>query len=130
MNISEILEQAAALATDWTAEAAVGVASSLKPPQSVIDWDAGAGEAWARVISDYRVVALVSTKLPLVLTTLGQDVRVAVREGVAVIALQSFESSELSCPSIALADVFGSSARLDMLDPESFSANDLWYATV
>jgi len=95
-----------------------------------VDWDEGAGEGWLRVLADAHLVALVSTKLPFVFLQASTSEVADSVEGVTVVAVSDFYDVQLSCSLAILGEIFGASPRFRSLDPDGFSANDLWYATV
>jgi hypothetical protein len=131
MNIDSSLLVAHEAAARWTAAAATDVARDLGGRRdAVIDWDEGAGESWVRIVAGRTVVAYVSTVLPLAIIE-----RDAMLDGepdsrIQWIVVAAMANPELSSNRAALEAAFGDSSRLDTLNAERFSADDLWYATV
>ena len=96
-----------------------------------LDWDEGADEGWASCLSGGSVVALISSFLPLCISIGGaSDLEEARVMGCEVISVASFNEPELSCQIEALESAFGNRLARSHWDPNSFSASDLWYATV
>lgn len=131
MSIDESLQRAASTAATWSSTAAWQIASSLALSfETEVEWDEGAGEEWLRVLAGSRLVALVSIKLPFVFIKRSVNELTGSSQNVVFVAVADFDDVELSCSSAVLAEVFGGTKRLGVLDPDGFSANDLWYATV
>ncbi|MFD7084748.1 hypothetical protein [Streptomyces sp. NPDC059918] len=116
----------------WREEVAVGIADDLaRSLGGVVDWDGEADEEWMSVLVQDSRVAMVSTALRLVVA--GERVvgHLQIRTpGVSVIAVPSFDAPAMRCDVAVLARVFGGEGKFGELDPEAFSANDLWFATV
>jgi hypothetical protein len=131
LNIDRYLVGAREASGSWTGLAAVEVARGIGGhPDAVIDWDEGAGESWVRLIVGGVVVAYVSTDLPLVIIDRDMAGIDQLDPKVESILVESMENAELSGSKAALEAAFGHSRRLDLLNKEWFSADDLWYATV
>jgi hypothetical protein len=131
IDIDSSLRLACRRATGWSPKAAVDLARRMAAdPTLVLDWDAGAGESWVRLIVEGRVVAIVSVSLPVVIFEDGANLVRAQHEDAAYIAVPSLDVPVLSASGQVLDDAFGLSARFDVLNMELFSANDLWYVTV
>lgn len=114
----------------WDSAAALAVAGDLgSGSQAQIDWDEGAGESWVRLVAAARVVALVSINFPLVLAERQAELG-SIHSDVVTVIVDSLEDTNLSCSMDVLVSVFDDRARLEVLNPEHFSAYDLWYATV
>jgi hypothetical protein len=116
----------------WEALAAFRSASDGRK----IDWDDDAGEQWGRVLANNGVVALVSAQLAL--TILRSDVA-APSTGAAAAAVSitvaDFDAIELRADRGVLVTAFPDIADVmsgdkALIDPDGFSAQDLWYATV
>lgn len=130
IDIDDTLQLALDAASSWTSAAALNLARAIGE-DGAIDWDDGAGESWIRVIDrDGRVVAFVSVDLPFVMVE-----EAAVPSDGSLSSFPHVVVPDLAEPALAatgqvLRDVFGNSPRLDIIDPNAFSANDLWYTTV
>jgi predicted nucleic acid-binding protein len=115
----------------WSSEAARDTATTLAHSSGgEVDWDEGAGEEWLRIIDGTRLIALVSTVLPLIFALRNKSESEGFSEDVVVVPVDDFDAVQLSCSLAILSEAFGASERLRVLDPKRFSANDLWYATV
>lgn len=138
LTISESLFRAATSASSWSDGRVRSVLAELvsADPSRAADWDEEAGEAWARVLDDRGVVAFVSGQLPLLIVRsgtsgspdLGSDV-------LEVIEVRAVDDRDLRADRTAIEAAFpelASSLAEDpsLLDPEAFSAEELWYATV
>ena len=129
IDIGESLASAAATGADWSATAALEKASYLKGgSMAVIDWDGGAGENWVRVIEQDQVVALVSAIIPVALAR--SDIIGKLGADIFAIVVDDFENAEMFCSSAILEHVFGLTRISAVLDPDRFSANELWFATI
>jgi hypothetical protein len=131
INIDTYLVLAREAAGSWTATSAADVARSIGGHQNaVIDWDEGAGECWVRLVVGKAVVAYVSTVLPLAIIERHLAETSKLDPKVQSIVVGAMADPELSSSEAAVETAFGHSRRLDMLNREQFSADDLWYATV
>jgi hypothetical protein len=131
IDLDETLRLARAMAATWSSVSALHLAREIgRDPGWTIDWDAGAGESWARLINDGRVVAFVSVVLPLVIIE-ESAARIGTQYETALpIVVADLEAPVLSASRKALDDAFGESDRFDVIELTQFSANDLWYATI
>ncbi|WP_431931218.1 hypothetical protein [Nonomuraea jabiensis] len=127
-DIGDQVRSAASRAAAWGPGAALDTAALLAPGGAV-DWDEGAGESWARALDGDEVAALVSVRLPLLFAPPGRLAGAALPAEVVAVAVDDLDEAVLSCPEAALAAAFGPGVA-GRLDPDAFSANDLWYVTV
>lgn len=131
INIDTMLRRAVSGESRWTAGTANAVAEGLaRKAFAKVDWDDESGEQWLRILDGDRVSALVSAKVPLIITRKSGFSDTGTPEEVAEVCVNDFDANELSASLEALTEVFGSPERFHILDPAGFSANDLWYATV
>ncbi|GIH05594.1 hypothetical protein Rhe02_36610 [Rhizocola hellebori] len=125
------LRVAQAHAKSWTVSAALEVSRDLKrSTAATLDFDSGAGETWIRIIDQGRVIALISTVIPVAFVETNfsnTDVR---NEFATTIGVPDMDSPCLCACRETLSDAFGESSRLDSIDLNGFSAHDLWFATV
>ncbi|WP_060886283.1 hypothetical protein [Streptomyces caniscabiei] len=116
----------------WREEVAVEISDQLaRSVGGVVDWDKEAGEEWLSVLVRGARVAMVSATLQLILAeerAVG-DVQVLAQGG-TVILVPSFNAPVMHCDITVLGQVFGEEEKLRALKMETFSANDLWFATV
>ncbi|GIH05281.1 hypothetical protein Rhe02_33480 [Rhizocola hellebori] len=92
-----------------------------------VDWDDAAGEDWARFLDGDLVVGYLSRKIPLLF---GDSMFRGV-VGVPVVYVEArSEDPVLWCDASVLHAAFGHCPRLAGLNSNSFSPDDLWYATV
>jgi hypothetical protein len=99
-----------------------------------LDWDEDAGEDWARVLADDKVTALVCMTGPLVIVVGGATAESLeepddLGKAVPVIKVPEFDAVVLRCDADILHIAFGDLAT-PALDPNAFSASDLWFSTV
>lgn len=131
ISIDDSLRRAASAASAWSPRIAREVANTIARGLTAdVDWDEGAGEEWLRVMDGPRQLALVSIKVPFAFISTNAEGSKSSATEIVTIDIDDFDKVQLSCSPLILAEVFGSSDRLDALDSESFSANDLWYSTV
>ncbi|MFG2091911.1 MULTISPECIES: hypothetical protein [unclassified Spirillospora] len=127
-SIEDALHRALLVAGTWSALTAQSMASDLARDMSAeVDWDENAGETWLRVIAGKQVVGLISTVLPFAFI---QENTMAKEEGMVIVTVDDFNYPQLSCSLSTLNNAFDVPERLQLLDLEKFSVNDLWYATV
>ncbi len=126
MNIDQVLLAAHSASDGWTVERAEKLGLAMRAPGVTIDWDASAGEAWIRVLRASRVLAYLSVNIPIAISI----VNTFHSDNVQNIGVEALGEPVFSATRSALVECFGDSARLDGLDLRSFSADDLWYATV
>jgi uncharacterized protein (DUF2336 family) len=126
MNIDHVLRAAHSASAGWSPERAQKLVLAARPPDSTIDWDAAAGEAWIRVLRASDVLAYVSVDIPIVISIADAFDP----ESVQHVLVANLGTTNLAATRSVLAECFGDSPRLDGLDVNSFSADDLWYATV
>lgn len=101
-----------------------------------LDWDEGAGEAWARVVDADGVVAMVYARLPLIVVR---------EEASAEIDRLAWNAEMIDVTSVADEDLRADEARLieafpelaahlhdgkPEFSPECFTAEELWFLTV
>jgi hypothetical protein len=109
-------------------------------PWARIEWDADAGEEWARVVVDDEVECLIRAP-----TSVGRAHRFAFLRAqvaadkmrpplsacqVTVVELADFDDESLSARSDDLAAFIGSIPADHVFDPRRFSANDLWFVSL
>ncbi|MER6533992.1 hypothetical protein ABT215_09295 [Streptomyces sp900105755] len=129
IDVSDALERLAARPVAWPEEVAVAIADNLaRSAGAVVDWDDEADEEWLSVLLQDVRVAMVSTRLRLVVSVTGlPDVPSPDAE---VISVPSFDDPVIRCDTAVLGQVFGSEGISHILNAGNFSANDLWFATV
>ncbi|WP_370412390.1 hypothetical protein [Streptomyces fradiae] len=132
IDVSDALARLVDQPLTWREEAAVEIADHLaRSVGGVVDWDEEADEEWLSVLVRDARVAMVSTTLRLILAeerTSG-DLEVLANGG-TVILVPSFDAPVMHCDIAVLGRVFGEEEKLRELELETFSANDLWFATV
>jgi hypothetical protein len=92
-----------------------------------VDFDGDAGEGWVRLIREGRPVAYLNVHVPLLLSagTTGTW-----PYPIVAVVLEDLDTQALRCVPQLLSDAFGSDRLQEHLDPEGFTAEELWYGTV
>ncbi|MET7652840.1 hypothetical protein [Streptomyces sp. NPDC005486] len=132
IDISDVLARLGDQPVTWTEEVAVGVADDLaRSVGGVVDWDDEADEEWLSVLLRDTRVAMVSTTLRLIVAVerMVGDIQVIARGGTAIL-VPSFDAPVMQCEIDILGRTFGGEDKFRELGLETFSANDLWFATV
>jgi hypothetical protein len=96
------------------------------------EWDPEAGEKWGRILSPDTVVALVHVRFPLavVRSSHSADLRKTLNNPTMVIVeVPDWKASILSARLETLQEFAGYRVEQD-IDPDSFSAADLWFISV
>ncbi|MER6154972.1 hypothetical protein ABT147_05425 [Streptomyces sp. NPDC001868] len=132
IDVSDVLARLVDPPVTWREEVPVEIADYLaRSVGGVIDWDKEADEEWLSVLVRDARVAMVSTTLRLIVAEeriLG-DLQVLAQGG-TVILVPSFDALVIRCDIAVLGRAFGEEEKLRELEIETFSANDLWFATV
>lgn len=131
ISIDDSLQRAIDLRSSWSRDRAYDAASSLAGTlEGVIDWDEGAGEEWMRIITGNRLEVLISVKVPLAFVSLRASRQVSLEEELELVVVENFDEVQFSCSTEKLNEAFGWTRKMEVLNPASFSVNDIWYATV
>ena len=132
IDISDTLARLGDPPATWREEVAVEIADYLaRSVGGAVDWDKEADEEWLSVLVRDARVAMVAATLRLIIAeerTSG-DWQVLASNG-TVILVPSFDSPVIRCDIATLGRAFGEEEKLRALEMETFSANDLWFATV
>ena len=113
---------------DWSVSMASVVAWVFASVHGLtVDFDGDAGETWVRLIGGGRPVAYLNVRVPLLLSAGTTE---AWPYPVVAIAVEDLDTATIRCAPDLLSDVFGSQRVQGRLDPEAFTAEGLWYATV
>ncbi|MGW1767542.1 hypothetical protein ACWCQL_26225 [Streptomyces sp. NPDC002073] len=132
IDVTDVLERLGDPPATWSEAVAVEIADLLaRSAGGVVDWDKDADEEWVTVlVCDVRV-AMVSVTLRLIVAEerLSGELP-ALAQGGMVILVPSFGASVMHCNISLLGRVFGDEGKFRELRMETFSADDLWFATV
>ncbi|MFH9553552.1 hypothetical protein ACIBAH_02740 [Streptomyces sp. NPDC051445] len=132
IDVSDALAQLGDPPVTWREEVAVEIADYLaQSVGGVVDWDKEADEEWLSILVRDARLAMVSTTLRLIVAeerTSG-DFQVFTQDA-TMILVPSFDAPVIRCDIAVLVRVFGEEEKLRALEMETFSANDLWFATV
>ena len=116
----------------WSPDHARALANLLANsiPHGWVDWDDESGEEWARVSTERFVVAMVRVNIPLVVIVRSEmhQLRQFGFE-VKAIAVPEMNTPCLSAAPEAMEQAFPERQMSPNLDPTTFSAMDLWFAT-
>ena len=134
-DITESLQDAVAASPAWSASVAAETLEDLRHAlgDGRIDWDRDAGEAWGRLMVAARPVVALSALVPLALVSGPVDSRVLSvleRSKVVVIASADWERRELKADPETVKRVFRRTEWSAAVDPQGFSASELWWMTV
>jgi hypothetical protein len=132
-DITDELQSFAARRLAWSSSLSLQLAGSIAGQLGGgRDWDADAGEDWARVLIGGRVVALVCLLGPLIIIDgrMAAHVNTDFYDG-PKIEVESFSETLLECNPRVLGLALGESVlKSPAFNPASFSANDLWFSSV
>jgi hypothetical protein len=96
------------------------------------EWDPEAGEKWGRILSPDTVVALVHVRLPMAVlrSSHSADLRKALTNpSMVVVEVPDWKDLILSARLETLEEFAGYRVERD-IDPDKFSAADLWFISV
>jgi hypothetical protein len=117
---------------EWPIETARAIAYEIADViEATVDWDSDAGEEWLSVLAQEERVVMVSSERPIVVAvrSLHEIIPSSAQEAY-VVFVPSFGDSVLRCDASVLGALFAGEGRAMALNPDAFSANDLWFATV
>lgn len=98
-----------------------------------IDWDEASGETWGRLLLGNDPAVAVSSLLPVAFVrtpVVAEVLSVLEIAGVRVILTSDWEQREFSADSEIVKQAFGVSEWSAAVDPDGFSASELWWMTV
>lgn len=137
-DITEQLRRASNARGAWTPTDASHTAEAIAgfAPSRSVEWDYDAGEAWERVLDSDGVVALISVETPLVVLRHSEGDPVAARDPrPEIVRIRAIDGRELRADRLVLVAAFPALEDLrsedrDRFNPERFTAEELWVATV
>ncbi|WP_437968480.1 hypothetical protein WMF04_03945 [Sorangium sp. So ce260] len=98
---------------------------------ATVDWDRDAGEDWGRVLAGDEVVAYVWTRAPFVVLTEALQAVSGELESMRIKTLVVPDMQEKCLTTNReIVDAWAGHATSEVLSLTSFSADDLWWATV
>lgn len=129
-DLTPLIRRAAKQASEWSevqvAEVLSAVASRL--PNAVVDWEPG-DEEWGRVLLSDSVVALVSSRFPLVFVSQSANlVTEQLPDSITVETVESMDASEFAVDKVLLEETFQRPLS-DNIAYAHISINELWWAT-
>jgi hypothetical protein len=117
----------------WSQTEALAILSELlrTNPGANIDWDMGAGEKWGRVVRDDQALALVAVDVPVVIVhaSVVWDRSFLDEMGAHVLVVEDMSRCEFSFDATNFRSWFGRDVS-SAIDLDSFSIDELWWATV
>ena len=130
INVIHQVWRARQLRPAWSASLASVVAwTACLHRDLTIDRDHDAGEAWITLLRDRTPLGHLGADLPLLMCT-----RTLARENwpfpLVVIGLPDLNRPVMRCEPAVLEDCFDRAISAKSLDPEAFSAADLWFCTI
>lgn len=136
-DVTTALRRAAKARGTWTPEDAGRAAEAVAgfEPDRLVEWDYDAGEKWARVLDGQGVVALISAEAPvMVLRGSEGDPSTPLDSRLGILWVDALDGPELrtDLPALlaafpALEETWGEDSDLN---PDCFTAEELWLATV
>jgi hypothetical protein len=113
---------------DWSPSLASVVSWTLALVGGLrVDWDGDAGESWLRIMRGGTPIGYVAVDLPLVFVQAGVG---PWPYPLVAVEVSDLADATLQCAEVVLASVFGRVPERAGFDPQAFSAESLWYATV
>jgi hypothetical protein len=117
----------------WSLERSVHVAAAIAAElKTRLNWDEDAGEDWARLLFKDQAGVMIYMAGPLVVTSSDVAAQVAViASDVPVISVPTLDALVLTCDAQTLRAAFGNQVwENPALNPEHFSADELWFCTI
>jgi len=133
VDITAPIKAARDRADAWSWDRSVAAIRSFADHNGLtLDWDQGAGEAWARLIDAGRPVALLWTRIPFgfVDPRAIELKRVLRQAAIEFVELPDFDEPILRLDIRDVEPVVDASRWPDAVVPARLSASDLWWATV
>ena len=134
-DITQILTRAIEASGHWSparaGEVLECVSASLS--EARLDWDLDAGETWGRLLVKRQSVIALSSLVPVALLRTPVDAGVLgilERSGVLAIPTPDWEQREFRADPEVVKQAFRISEWSRALDPDGFSASELWWMTV
>lgn len=114
----------------WTPERVNGVVHELfdRFAAALDDWDASTGEEWAQFSANGQPILLLRTNLPLAIIVSGSE-GVLDDIPVVVISADDFNHTHFSMDAGMMQALFSPNA-VHALNPDSFTINELWRASI
>jgi hypothetical protein len=134
MRIDAYLIAAMNRASDWSEARLADMMSAFVAtvPQVTLDWDRAAGVNWARLTVGAEVVVLAHVRTPLVILreSLLSYVSEVVRESdIALLACTDLGHHKLRAERTILEAFVGRGRLSPAIDPDQFTALDLWWTS-
>lgn len=89
-----------------------------------VDWDEGAGELWARLITGGQVAAALSVRGPILFV---REASVPGELALTVVRVPAMDAAVLSCDKAVLQRFFAQDLFTEQFDHTRFSFDDLYY---
>jgi hypothetical protein len=133
IDVGSSLRAVMEVGRDWSADRALEIARSIATDAGGdVDWDDEAGEEWVRVVRANRPIAVLLCARPLAFAV--EEVADALRRAcvdLEVIVVPAMDEPILTSDHDVLAALFGDRVLdSEAFAAESFSVEELWFATV
>jgi len=134
-DVTQVLRRAIEASSEWSPSSAAEVLDCLRESLSIarVDWDRGAGEAWGRLLHEDQPVVALNALVPIALVRVPVDSKVLDilnRKGVVAIMSSDWEQHELKADPEIVKQAFRRREWSPSVDPEAFSASELWWMTI
>ncbi len=131
-DVTSAFEKAHSLNIGWSESEVRDLANAIAKanPGSNVDWDSGCGEEWASVLGHRRLMAIVWTGGPLVILKSGVARSNGDCRPIQWIEFRDWQKKDFSIDRARIDEFFGTQRWVAEINPDSFSAEDLWWTTV
>ncbi len=135
-NLTHNCLDAKAKASGWSKEKLIDVVNLILSLVGTgkLDWDIGAGEDWARILGEKETIAFIRVDFPLAIVreAYATTLRAALEKtGVVSIFVPDFERRLYELSMSELGNIFPRwHTEVEIIDPQNFSIDELWYATI
>lgn len=134
-DLTEALKRALELRGDWSEGHIFSILECIARQDAsfVTDWDVGAGEDWARVLHNDKMVAIVCAASPLVV--INKEAKCILNAclsmcSVVVEEVESMDKRQYCADLEVLEEALCAHSLSELLCINRFSISDLWWATV
>lgn len=136
-NITQLIERSmnSGASHEWSPSKTAEVLECLRDASGAeqIDWDRDAGETWGRLLVETQPIVALSAVVPIAIVRTPVDSRLFVildRMGIATIASSDWDQHEFTADPEIVKRAFRRESWSAAVDPNTFSASELWWMTV
>lgn len=134
LNLTAIFLRAYEKKDNWSEDTLLSMLHLIasKFPFSSLDWDQDAGEMWARFLRREEAFVYVRVNMPLVfvLSAYADKVESLLLPKIVVAAVPNMNAQSYSLDPSEIGWFFPEHSWPVEINPDAFSINELWYATV